>query len=227
MNSIIAFGASITGKDLFAALGSLVGSFVGAWFAFKFAKIQRDRDRVSGEIAAGNRALFTLAEIWNALRQHQKDTIAQYRTRDDAWLNFPATAPLSSRPLSFDLKDISFIRASVLQKIVLEEHRFALAAYMIDRHRTLVLSQVFPRLSQAGIAVGDQAPLNAIEGILGVATVHELKTLTAGIIKNVDEDVASSFAALKTLRRHLKDLYPGGKFLDLQPDADADVLAGQ
>ena len=49
---------------------------------------------------AGNRALFTLYEIWNALVQYQKEAVANYRGRPDAWFNLPVNR-LSWRPLSF------------------------------------------------------------------------------------------------------------------------------
>src|SRR5262245_40198987 len=76
--------ANISGNTL---IGPLVGSFFGASCAFAFASYQRNRERKESEVAAGNRALFTLTQMYSELRQVQKEIIDPYRGKDDAWLN--------------------------------------------------------------------------------------------------------------------------------------------
>jgi hypothetical protein len=77
----------LSGKEILSGAGTLVASFAGAWFAFRFARYQRERDKMDTDVAAGNRALFILTNMFNALRQHQKEVVDPYRNRHDAWLN--------------------------------------------------------------------------------------------------------------------------------------------
>ena len=81
----------------------------------------------------------------------------------------------------------------------------------------LVLSEVFPKLSAAGISVGEARPLQEIEALLGVGIVRQLKVLTDGIIKKTDEDVQSSRQAFTQLRATLMRLHPKEKFIDPNP----------
>jgi hypothetical protein len=79
------------------------------------------------------------------------------------------------------------------------------------------LSEVFPKLSAAGISLREARPLQEIEALLGVGLVHQLRVLTEGIIKNIDEDVQSSLEAFTRLRATLMRLHPKEKFINLHP----------
>jgi len=211
---------SMTGKDLLVGLGTLVASFVGAWFAFQFANYQREREKVDQQIAAGNRALFTLTAMYNGLKQYQKEIIDPYRGKDDGWLNLHVTLPLNA-DLSFDMKDLSFVmetNAVAFQHVFLEEQRFRMAAYMVEYHRRVLVSDAWPRLTAAGIGLDERRPLRDIEMALDPATIRQLKVITAGLITNVDDDVKSSMDVFKELRAALKSIYPDRKFIDFNPN---------
>lgn len=198
---------------------TLGAAFLGAWAAFKLESNNRKKQIEDGDIAAGNRALFTLTQIWSRLRQYQKEMIDRYRTRDDAWLNLPAGMPIQDNGLMLDMNDLSFVlqsKPAIFQLIFLEADRFRLAAEMINQRNELILSQVHPRLSAAGIRVGGAESPENMEAILTIGVVHQLKVYTAGIIKNVDEDLISSFEAYEKLRAALKEIYPNRKFLEFQ-----------
>ena len=140
--------AGISGKELLTGVGALIGSFVGAWFAFRFAQYQRKQEKHNGEVAAGNLALFTLTVMFSELRQHQKEIVEPYRGKADAWLNLHVSQPLNPN-LRFEIKDLVFVMqadAAVFQQLLLEESRFQLAAYLIEEHRRLALVETWPRL---------------------------------------------------------------------------------
>jgi hypothetical protein len=141
----------ITGRGLLTGLGTLSATFIGAWLAFKFATLKSERERIDNEVAAGNRALFTLSWMWNEIRQHQKEIIDPYRDKPDAWFNLHVSPPLNSE-LSLDMKELSFVmesNASVFQQVFLEEERFRLAAHLIEEHKQLICTQTWPRDSAA------------------------------------------------------------------------------
>ena len=212
---------SITPKEILGVLGTLVASFAGAWVAFKFQRLHRAKERTDDEVAAGNRALFTLYEIWNALVQYQKEAVADYRDRPDAWLNLPVTHALRREDsFLFDMKDLSFMLrgdAPTFQLVVLESVRARLVSHYINERERLVLSEVFPKLTAAGIGLRESRPESDFEAILGVGTVRQLRTLTDAIIKNVDDDVESSHKAFVELRTALRKIHPTQKFIDLKP----------
>ena len=123
--------ASITlmpAHELLAAVGTLAATFFGAWFAFRFEKSQRRREREDNEVAAGNRTLLILSEMWNAMTQQQKEVIDPYRGRTDAWLNLGVAPPLD-QGLSFDVSEITFLlqsAAPTFQEVLLEARRYRL-----------------------------------------------------------------------------------------------------
>jgi hypothetical protein len=210
----------LSGKEILSGAGTLVASFAGAWFAFRFARYQRERDKMDTDVAAGNRALFILTNMFNALRQHQKEVVDPYRNRHDAWLNLHV-APLPIRKdISFDLKELSFVMeadAQTFAELLLEEERFRLAFYLVEEHKTLVFSEVWPRLEAAGLKIRDNRTQHEIETALGAGTVQKLRVMTAAIIKNFDENVKSCLDVFQKLRATLKAIYPERKFIDHKP----------
>jgi hypothetical protein len=209
-----------TGKELVAAIGTLIASFAGAWFAFRFAQLQRQKERVVKEVAAGNQALFMLQEIWNTQLQYQREIVEPHRNRPDAWLNMSASHPFDDRGIAFDIEGLSFLlrgHASAFQQVQLEHRRFQLAALLVKDHRQLALSEVFPRLSAAGIGVGESQENKEIETILGPGIVRQLNVVTDSLTRNVDENVKSSMETFKSLRAALKAIHPKQKFIDVRP----------
>ena len=205
-------------ENIYGVVGTLIASFAGAWFAFKFARMQRDKERIDNEIAAGNRALFTLSVMWNETKQHQKEVVEPCRGKVDAWLNLHVSQPLNER-LSFDMKDLSFLMQSdptVFQQMILEEERFRFAAYLIEEHRTLALTETWPRLESAGLRIGESRPQGEIEMILGAGMVQKLKVTTDAIITNFDRNEVSLREAFTNLRIALKKTYPDRKFIDFK-----------
>jgi hypothetical protein len=210
---------SFAAKDWLSAFGTLVASFIGEWFAFSFARYQRDQERIENEISAGNRALFILTRMYNETRQYQKEVVAPYRGKQDAWLNLNI-GPRLSGSLSFDLKDLSFVLdadPAIFADVILEEVRHSTLANLIDRHSELILRQVWPRLEDAGLKIGDASTQGEVEEIIGPSAASQLKTITSGIIHNCDENEKSLRVAFSSLPAVLKKSHPDRKFIDFKP----------
>ena len=213
---ITAIQSAITIGGLIAGVGTLAATFAGAWLAFKFATLKSERDRVNDEVAAGNRALFTLTWMWNETKEHQKEVVEPYRGKPDAWLNLSMSHPFNA-DLSFDMKDLSFVmqtNAGVFQKVFLEEERFRIISYLIEDRRRLLLTQTWPRLEAAGISIGMGRSEVDIHKILGSALVKQLKITTAAVINFTDENVTSLRDVFRALRTELKKIYPDEKFIN-------------
>jgi hypothetical protein len=215
----IATQVSISGKEIIGSIGTLIASFAGAWFAFSFARLQREKQRVDDEVTAGNLALVTLARMWNATKLYQRSVVDPHRDKPDVWLNLNVSQPLDVT-LSFDMKALSFMMkvagASAFQQIFLEEERYKLAGYLIEEHRRLLLTQAWPKMEAAGLQLKEPIPTAEMERIIGIGTVQQLKVMTSGIITNFDENVKSLRHAFTNLRTALKTIHPDRKFIDFK-----------
>jgi hypothetical protein len=212
----------IGAKEILTGIGSLVATlfatYIGARLAFKFQRLKSDQERIDEEVAAGNRALFTLTEMYNQTVQHQKETVDQVRGKPAAWFNLRAYLPLS-RDLSFDTQELPFLLHSypvVFHQVLLEESRFKLFAYMIEDHRSVIFTVIWPRLEAAGITHGQPLSIGELKQVLGPGAAGRLETIGEGIIKNCDENVASLKKAILDLRQTLKRIYPERKFINFK-----------
>jgi hypothetical protein len=204
--------------DVANFLGTLVAAFAGAWVAFRFESSNRAKDRTDEEIVAGNLALLGLSEIWNVLRDYQTGVVEKWRGKPGDWLSLEASPPINFGGVSFDTRGLSFLlegHPEAVQRLLLERRRFNLAIQMINDRSELVRSEVFPRLTRAGVKLDDGKSEPEIEQILGVGIARQLRMLTSGIIADVDEDVRSSRDAFNQLRAVLKAMHPKRKFIDL------------
>jgi hypothetical protein len=206
-------------KDLLAALATLVASFAGAWAAFALEGQRRSREKQEREVAAGNRAIYTVYGMWNVLEQYRKEVIEPFRKRDDAWLNLAAQPAPPAQAERFQVSDLQLLidkgHAPVFATLLLEQQRYDLAIGLIRSRSDLVLAEVFPKLSAARVEVGQSRDQKAVEEILGIDVCHRLRQTTAAIIANVDQDLASLREAYTLLRDTLKTVYPKQKFLEI------------
>lgn len=220
----------VTSRDLGSWLGSLFSTFIGAFLAFKFGLRQRDRERVNTEVTAGNLALSTLIDMWDRQIQFQRDMIVPFRNRHDAWLNLPVGSPLDSVELALNRNELAFLLqadGATWQAVVMEDRRFHLVKRLIEKREDLILKDVWPRLAAAGLPMRGQLAEADMERLLGPAIVQQLRVNTAAIISMIDENVASSFAAVTALGSTLRKIHPGRKFIGvkvLAPVASQDTL---
>jgi hypothetical protein len=197
---------------------TLAGSFFGAYFAFLLAGRRRKAEIEEKNVGAINRALYTIFEMWNVLRQYQREQLDEWRGRPDAWLNLTAT-PLGQAPITFEAGELSFLletdQPNTMATVLLQERRLKLALGLIDQRSTLVLNSVFPRMAAAGVPVGANLPEPDIERIVGIDVVHKLRQYTDHIYRFVDTDVPDLEAAFRELRALAKRLYPKRKIIDV------------
>jgi hypothetical protein len=213
--------SAFTPKDILAGLGTILGTFFGAWLAFRFANIKAKREKIDENVAAGNRALFTLTFMYNGVRQHQKEIVEPYRGKRDSWLNLHVGSPLNEER-SFSMKDLSFLMEAdpeTYQSLFLEEERYRLVVYLVEDHRKIILEHAWPRLEGAGLEIGDGDFETEIKKILGPSIVKRLTVTTDGIIRNIDENEKSHRDAFVRLRAALKKIYPDRKFIQFEFDA--------
>ena len=210
-------------KDALAALVTLVASFAGAWAAFRFESRRRKNEEDEKCVGAANRAIYVVYHYWNILEQFRKEALEPHRGRSDAWLNL-AVHPAAPVPTdNFQPNDLQFLlqtgQAETYVMLMLEEQRFLLALDLIKARSELVLNEVRPRMSAAGIELRQPMLPERIEKVLGIDATHKLKEITAALYKNVDEDLVSLREAHDKLRATMKSLYPCKKFVQVVFDS--------
>jgi hypothetical protein len=174
---------------------------------------------VNEEVTAGNLALSTLIEMWDRQTQFQREVIAPFRNRHDAWLNLDVGTPLDVADLQLNRNDLAFVLQAdppTWQQVVLEDRRYRLVKRAIEMRERVVLEEAWPRLAAAGVPRGAGLPEPEMERVLGPAIVQKLRAHTAGIISMIDENVVSSFAAITALRRTLRKIHPGRRFIRVE-----------
>jgi len=206
-------------KDIVAILATLVASFAGAWGAFLLESQSRKREERDRNVGAGSRAIYTIFNLWNTLEQFRKEVLEPYRGKPDAWLNLPAHPAVSVGDHRFEAGDLQFLlqssHAQIYAALFLEEQRYRLAIGLIRERSQLVLNEVFPRMASAGFPVGRSAAQDEVERVLGIDVVHKLKTITAALYTNVNEDLLSLKARHDEMRTAMKQLYPKQKILQV------------
>jgi hypothetical protein len=200
-------------------IATLIAAFTGAWVAFKFESWRRKQETIERQIAAANRALYTIFNLWNVLRQFQKESIEPVRGNEDNWLNMNATLHASYGLTSFQVDELAFFlqteHVNIYADLLLEEQRFWIAVRQIEMRSSIVLNEVFPKMAASKVSVDSRLTEHQIENIIGIDVQHKLKEITSGIIKNVDENVISLIETHDKLRAAMKSIYPKKKFVTI------------
>jgi hypothetical protein len=198
---------------------TLIAAFAGAWAAFKFESRRRKQETIERQISATNRALYTIFNLWNVLRQFQKESIEPVRGNVDIWLNMNATLPTSYGLTSFQADELAFLlqteHVNIYAELLLEEQRFWIAVRQIEMRSSIVLNEVFPKMAASSVPVGAKLTEHQIENIIGIDVQHKLKEITSGIIENIDENVKSLIETHDKLRAAMKSIYPKKKFVTI------------
>jgi len=93
-------------SNLIDPIATLVAAFAGAWFAFMFERRHKRNEEDERRTAAGNRALYTLFNLWNVQAQIKQEVIDPHRSRSDAWLNMAASFPSHYGLTSFEAGEL-------------------------------------------------------------------------------------------------------------------------
>lgn len=148
--------------DLSALLSAFIGTFIGAYVAFRLEHNERALEQIRQRGTEGNLALLTLFQMFNLLRQFQKEVIATAPDRLGRWMSMKVTFPRSEKSLGFEASHLAFLLEyedkNLLPEILIEERRFNLALEMINRRSHLMLEKIYPLLSAARIWRAGRCP---------------------------------------------------------------------
>lgn len=209
-------------EPLITLITTLVGAFSGVLAAFFLQEYRESRNTEEQNVAAINRAIYTIYNLWSIQHQYQVEVIEPYRGKSDAWLNMSATPPSNHGLTSFDAEALSFLLKTHTQtysELMLEENRFQAAMNLIRLRSSTALNEAWPRLAAANVALGARNDEKRIRGIIGVDICQKLEKFTEGIIEHIDENDKSLRDIGDKLRAAFMEIYPKRKIIRVDFDA--------
>lgn len=209
-------------SNLTSAFVTLVAAFLGAWSAFKLEDRSRKRKQVEKNIAAGNRAIFTLLRMFNELFVIQQKVIEPIRGRDSKSIIMLPLLLRNYEELRFEVNNLAFLletnHRQVLIELLIEEERFHAAIRVLNERSNLHLREVQPLLEKAGIVEGGEYSKEQIKAALGTRIFPMIQRYTDEAFSHIDKSVGSLLEMSKRLHSAMTKLYPDAKFIRFEPD---------
>lgn len=220
--ALIAFALSgtVTEKDVVGSFQAMLGTFLGALFAFRLNENKEQRKIEKEQKAALNRALFVLARQHNAIKSIAKH-INPYTSEFERAFNLAANKPPSYSDLTHNFEELEFlletVHLNVLMKLTVEQERFRQALEALRMRNNFYVDEVQPelaRLSLNGQMVSvDQMKISLGERIFGTA-INGANDLYAHI-----QDSSKSIPAMHAeLFNVAKEIFPSERFIKFEPE---------
>jgi len=216
---LIAHG-DIGPKEIGTAFLAMVGTFLGALFAFRLNESKENTKIEKERMAALNRALFILARQYNAILSLDK-AMVPYKSDFEKAFNCPALRPPSYSDLVQDFSAIGFlldvVDPNVLMRLSVEQEGFHQTLESLRIRNEFYVNEVQPAIAQHGFNRRDvhapefQAALS--ERIFGTA-MNSAKIMYS----NVAEDRKNLLNLHGEVFATAKKLFPDARFIKLVPE---------
>jgi len=208
--------SSILGIREFATAGlGLVGTFLGAMFAFRLNEQKEKAKDISSRKVALNKALFTI------MRQHGivsglRAQLGPHTSDFERAINCPAYLAPDVSTLRIDFESISFLFESghpdVLMKLVAEEESFRQAVKTVEVRSRFILDEVQPAIEVGSLNNRSFSPEDFV-GKIG----ERIFESAVNYARLMYEEVESSFSGLSSVHSELftvaKELFPNSLFV--------------
>lgn len=201
-------------------LAAGIGTFVGAYVAFRLERSDRKRNEIAARAVQGNLALFTLLKMWEHLRQYANDVLENSPSDDSRWLNLKVTDPRPPDDLAFDPEKLAFLfegeNKNLLSELFLQQRRYRVSIGWINHHSELIRERIWPLLVAGGIKRGTQYDPRRIQEVVGDGLIMEARAVTDALVTSIPDNLISMKQTFHALRRQLAEVVPGEKFIRVQ-----------
>jgi len=202
-------------SDLIWNFSSLVvGSFIGAFFAFEFERWQRRREERSDHYLAVKYAHFVLLQQWSLLRNLATQHLDALVGNENRWWML---RPIQSPPKSFsiDFNSLAFVLRSkdpdLLNRLAVTQDRFSTLTDLLDQ-RSRLHSQFQDRtaaLDSEGAFPGGRFVLDQQTAKkIGQALLAQLRETTNELFESVPAAREFLTARLKELEEFIREEFP-------------------
>lgn len=193
-----------------------IGTFVGAWAAFRLERIQRRREKREEEVLAGNEALFVITDQANYLLQLRRRWLEEVESNPFRWMVLQVCETESPRRLSE--VNLRFLVAStdlnLLPALQVADRTVSQIGRLIEQRNELHRNGLQPAVEGAAPAGTPALTAEQIAAALGPRRSKLLSVLTDSIYDGVARAKEQNEAVFRRLQTHLKARYPGAKFID-------------
>lgn len=191
-------------ENLSTGLAAGAGTLAGAYLAFHFERVYKERKELSANLLAGKKAQFALMAQISLLRNLKKNYLDARRTDPDrALMLTPLSVHAPAQLLDFNSFQFFFEDdgAELLSKLLVAEQRFISCLGTLEQRNQ--------RHEQAQIEIaktnGLAAPRHAI-----------LKDLTDALYAGVDDSIETHEKQIVALTQYLRQRFPKGKVQNVE-----------
>jgi len=230
VDAIAIFASKLAGwmspKDLVGWLIPVLGTYLGASYAFKLQKRKEDASAERAKVDALNRALMVMCFQYNEIAS----TWSKMRPFDLGELPRMLGLPAYKFP-QFDYRqhvvDLAFLmqsgNAQLLLGISIEQGRFDACMDSMKIRSEYFVESVEPLIEKYGIRnkpVNEQLVFDAF----GERVYHSLRNNSNSLFEQIKESEKSLFETIEELHRIAKQCFPAEKFFKVErADFDAEL----
>lgn len=213
-------------SDFAKAIFPLLGTFVGAFLAFRLQEYREEIKDEKTRKASLNRALLVLGVQHNEIRSYLK-LIAPYKDEIEIAFNFPGIQPQEKFEVSQKIDDLNFLLESgypnLLFEIIIEQGRFDQTMEAIRIRNIFYVRELQPVLAAKKLNKKSLSRMD-LETEVGEYLFGSAVNGANSMASHIRSSNESLPALFENLRKISKQLYPAEKFVefDLLPLGDED-----
>lgn len=203
-------------------LTTLIGAFLGVWFAFMLQNRREDKNEKNENVAALNKIQINFVQQLNALTIFNKDFILPYKDLPIYWIAVPAAPYRDYSKLQIDAGSLSFLinkdNSQLISEILVVEEQFQEVINLINLRSEVHVRQLQPKLEEIGFREGKpfDKSIEEVEELLGDRLVGELKRSTSGLISSTENAIKSHEEIIKKIKTTGSEIFPTKRIISFE-----------
>jgi hypothetical protein len=206
---------AIGAKEVATAVLALLGTFLGATFAFRLNQDKEEKKLHKERREALNRAMFILARHANAVHQLKRD-YEKFTDPIERAFNLPALKPPSYADVVHNFVDLEFLLESadpnILFRLTIEQERFQQVIESVNTRNEFYVNEYQPKLAAVALN-GKLTTVQELSALLGERIFGGTLNGTAIAYEHLCASDVSIPEIQSALLSAAKKIYPGSKFV--------------
>ncbi len=201
-----------------------IGTFLGAYYAFKFNTKITQNEKRRNNIDAVNQAILVLVGQYSQIINIENQSIKPAIREGNTWYTIQPAYQFKRVLEGSNFTALSFLIAShglVVQKLAREEDTYVTICELMQLRFNAFENEVHPALMAAEYKTGSEAPIDEIAGFLRPTTLAKLKFSAESIVDLMAKSKIGIRLVYQELCDALLDVYPDAN--PLQIDFDLEV----
>ena len=218
---VFAWSGAVTEKEVAGSFLAILGTFLGALFAFRLSENKEQVKIEKEQKAALNRAFFVLARQYNAINSLAKH-MTPYPSEFERAFNLAANKPPSYLDLTHNFQDLEFLletaHPNVLMRLAVEQECFHQALEALRIRNDFYVNEVQPELARQSLN-GQMVTVEQMATALGERIFGTAVNGANSLYSHVQESSKSIPAMHAELFNVAKELFSDERFIKIQSEA--------